>query len=160
MIEQIDSVLEILDGEKDHLLIELLKQKKETKVKISKFEFDSNNAKTAKSRINNVLYNAKEELLSNYPAYGKIRSILERFGCYECPFGVTTYINGYNTKRPNKERIGCKRCSYKKEKFYDYLENLETSIDKTFESLVTNELIDTYTLIFIIEKKLKELKTK
>jgi hypothetical protein len=167
MIDEINSVLNILDSEKDPLLIELLKQKKETKAKIGKFEFDVNEVKPAKNRIDKVLYYAKEEFLSNNTKYDKIQSILKNFSCQNCPFSVDKFIpnngyshGGYSVKWRDENRLGCQRCDQKKDKLIDYAYNLDLSVEQQFKQVVTNEVIDTFTLIFIIEKKLKQLKTK
>jgi hypothetical protein len=160
MNSEIDLVISLLDKDKDCLLIALLRQKKESKVFIQNKEFDAADCVIAKKRIDKLLIFTKEQILDNHKYYRKIENILEKNSCYGCRFSVKKWNekNCFQYNVPDNSRLGCSACAIKKDKFSEYLEGIDAAIDLQFKTLITKELIETYTLLFILEKKLKQTK--
>ena len=85
MISEIDSVLSLLDDNKDALLINLLNEKKSTKVLINEMEFDANCIKQSERVCNEILDDAVDETLENSPYYQKLQRI-QGIDCDGCKY--------------------------------------------------------------------------
>lgn len=174
MIKEIDSVLSLLDDNKDMLLISLLNEKKSTKVFINDMEFDSNCIKQSERVCNEILDAAVEETLENTPYYQKIKKILSSDcdGCKHAEYSFhDTYLKDpefyerHNHlergwwKPKNSNITACVQCFYRSDKLDNYKSSIETMLRKNIQTCINREIIETKAMIFIIQQKLKEIKT-
>ena len=166
MIDHIDAVLELLDSEKDHLLIELLKQKRESKVKIGSFQFSSDLIYQVNKNISFLMKEPSLEIVKNDKFLNRLKAIDDNSNCDDCKFAVTIEKEDpiYGPIEPYKwmdeTRIGCQRCFEKTTKIYSYIRECESYSHEFLKKNVPNDIIETKALIFTIQHKLKELKTK
>ena len=162
MINEIDSVISLLDQDIDLLLISLLEQKKSKKTLVAKFEINAYTKKRVIDELENTIHSTCMEELERSDYYLKLKKISDN-NCDKCKHSIikTTrlkYSGDIEYKSHNENRIGCKQCLSRCSLLEEYSESIRKDMFEKMREVITDEIIETKCLISIINKKTKQLK--